>query len=474
MKKIELKTQKPARFMWLFFAISLFLIAACTQKKKTTDEVTEETDTSEAIDELIGVTHPEWSYDKNIYEVNIRQYSEEGNFAGFEKHLPRLKEMGVDILWFMPIHPIGEKKRKGELGSYYAVKDYLAVNPEFGTMEEFKALVKKIHDMDMYIILDWVANHTAWDNPLIEEHPEWYTTDSLGNIIAPVEDWSDVADLNYDNFEMRKYMVDALKFWVEEADIDGYRCDVAGMVPNDFWVVARDELDKIKPVFMLAEWDEPELHMAFDMTYAWGLMHTINQIAEGKKNAMHLDTFFIEDTKKYEKEHFRMLFTSNHDENSWNGTVYERYGDGAKTFAVLTATAPGMPLIYSGQEAGLDKRLEFFEQDVINWDELPLENFYKKLLALKKNNKALWNGEKGGDFNLLETTSENDVFAFLREKEDNRIFVILNLSDKPQQFTLAKNAISDTFTELFSDEQVEINAEKEFSLEPWGYKVFVR
>lgn len=227
---------------------------------------------------------PEWSYDKAIYEVNVRQYTEEGNFKAFEKHLPRLKELGADILWLMPIHPIGEKNRKGTLGSYYSVKDYNAVNPEFGTLDEFNSLVKMIHKMGMYVIIDWVANHTSWDNNWIEEHPEFYTTDSVGNIISPNPDWTDVADLNYDNKELRKEMINALKFWVEECDIDGYRCDVAGMVPTEFWIEARTELEKVKNVFMLAEWDTPDVHLAFDMTYDLDLHHILNGLAKEEKN----------------------------------------------------------------------------------------------------------------------------------------------------------------------------------------------
>ncbi len=230
------------------------------------------------------VKHPEWSKNANIYEVNIRQYTPEGTFNAFAEHLPRLKELGVDILWLMPIHPIGEKNRKGSMGSYYSVKDYFGINPEFGTEEDFKNLVNQIHELGMYVIIDWVANHTAWDNQLIYDHPEWYSKNEEEEIIAPVEDWSDVADLNYDVPEVRKYMTDALIYWVKDFNIDGYRCDVAGMVPTDFWNNARYELDKIKPVFMLAEANEPELHeFAFDMTYAWDLHFLWNEMAQGKK-----------------------------------------------------------------------------------------------------------------------------------------------------------------------------------------------
>ena len=264
----------------------------------------------------------EWSANQSIYEVNIRQYSVEGTFKAFEKHLPRLKKMGVGILWFMPIHPIGAKNRKGSLGSYYSVKDYMAVNPEFGTMEDFKHLVREIHGLEMIVIIDWVANHTAWDNSLTINHPDWFTRDQEGNFVSPVPDWTDVIDLNYDHPELRAYMIEALKFWVEEVDIDGFRCDVAEMVPLDFWRKARLELDKIKSVFMLAEGESPDLYNnGFDMTYDWNLFHLMNDVAKGKKTAVDLQSYLDKEHGTFGKADYRMTFTSNHDENTWNGTT---------------------------------------------------------------------------------------------------------------------------------------------------------
>ena len=257
-------------------ALNIIFLSSCTQKNET---ITYE-----------KVKHPEWSKNLSIYEVNIRQYTPEGTFNAFSEHLPRLKELGTDIIWLMPIHPIGEKNRKGTLGSYYAVKDYFGINTEFGTEEDFHNLISKIHELDMYVIIDWVANHSAWDNDLINLHPEWYSKNENGEIISPVDDWTDVADFNYDVPEMREYMIKALKYWVQDFDIDGYRCDVAGMVPTSFWNDARLEHDKIKPVFMLAEAEEPELHeYAFDMTYAWSMHFLWNDIAQGKKTVADLD-----------------------------------------------------------------------------------------------------------------------------------------------------------------------------------------
>ena len=422
-----------------------------------------------------SVKHPDWTYNKNIYEVNIRQYTDKGDFKSFEKQLPRLKNMGVDILWIMPIQPIGVKNRKGTLGSYYSIKDYLSVNPEYGTMNDFKTLVKKAHKLKMYVILDWVANHTSWDNNLITEHPDWYTQDSLGNIVSPVKDWTDVADLNYNNKQLRKYMINALKFWVKQADIDGFRCDVAGMVPTDFWNDARKQLDKVKPVFMLAEWESPELHKkAFDMTYSWELNGLMNDIAKKIRTADQLDTLFKKLNAEYDKNDYFMNFTSNHDENSWNGTVFERLGGGVKTFAVLTATIPGMPLIYGGQEAAMNKRLRFFDKDTIQWDDYKYAGFYKTLLHLKTINKALWNGNKGGDLIKINSSNDKAVYSFIREKDGDKVFVILNLSDKTQDVTLKGQKYIGTYTNIFTNKSTDFKTNTELKLKPWEYLVFAK
>lgn len=274
------------------------------------------------------------------------------------------EDLGVDILWFMPIHPIGELNRKGSLGSYYSVRDYKAVNPEFGTMEDFKNLVNKAHELGFKVILDWVANHTSFDHQWATDHPEWYTRDEKGNIVSPF-DWTDVADLKYDNNPaLWDAMIDALKFWVVEANIDGYRCDVAGMVPVAFWEKARTELDAVKPVFMLAE-DEGQrdlMKKAFDANYGWEFHHIMNNIAKGEKNAADVWAYFAKEDTLFAPTSFRMMMTSNHDENSWNGTEFERMGDGAKAFAVMAYTIPGFPMMYNGQEVALNKRLLFFEK----------------------------------------------------------------------------------------------------------------
>ncbi len=417
---------------------------------------------------------PEWSYDKAIYEVNVRQYTEEGNFKAFEKHLPRLKELGADILWLMPIHPIGEKNRKGTLGSYYSVKDYNAVNPEFGTLEEFKSLVKMIHKMEMYVIIDWVANHTSWDNNWIEEHPEFYTTDSVGNIISPNPDWTDVADLNFDNKELWSEMIGALKFWVEECDIDGYRCDVAGMVPIEFWIEARTELEKVKDVFMLAEWDTPEVHLAFDMTYDWDLHHILNGLAKEEKTVVDLIEHLKKNKEEFPANAFRMQFTSNHDENSWNGTEFERLGDGVEVFAVLTCLIPDMPLVYTGQEAGNKKQLNFFEKDLVEWKEDKLSDIYSKLFQLKKNNKTLQNGEHGGELIYLQSSDEKNIFAFSRSLEKDKVLTIFNLSGKAVEFDLTGETLQGSYKNYFTGRLESFLSKETFKLNPWEYRVYTK
>jgi len=419
------------------------------------------------------VIHPEWSKNASIYEVNIRQYTPEGTFKAFEEHLPRLKKMGVGILWLMPIHPIGEKNRKGTLGSYYAVRDFRAVNPEFGNMKDFESLVKKIHDLDMYLIIDWVANHTAWDHVWAATHPEFYAKDSLGNFYHEA-DWTDVIKLDYQNTELRKQMLDAMVFWVKEKNIDGYRCDVAAIVPTDFWSTVRDTLDKIKPVFMLAEAWEPYLHeKAFDMTYAWQFKDLLNDIAQGKKSADDLRKYYEENERvKYHTDAYRMLFTSNHDENSWHGTVFDRLGDAAEIGAVFGGVFRGMPLIYSGQEAGLDKKLEFFEKDTIKWRKHKFEEIYSELLNLKVQNQALWNGNSGGEVVHLKTSGDTAVYSFVREKGEDRILALFNFSSEEQKFTLNDKQIVGEYENVFSGETVKLKQKANFRLPPWGYLIF--
>jgi glycosidase len=418
----------------------------------------------------IGIL-PTWAENANIYEVNIRQYSEEGTFNAFKQHLPRLREMGVGILWLMPIYPIGEVKRKGTLGSYYSVKDYKAVNPEHGTMEDFKSLVNEAHGLGMKIILDWVPNHTAWDHAWITQHPDWYTYDN-DTITHPLDPnsgnptgWTDVADLNYDNKDMRAAMIDALGFWIDEAGIDGYRCDVAGFVPNDFWNEAITALNQKKQVFMLAEWyDIPEhFDNGFHMNYSWPFKDIIRDIAQGHKQAEAIWEFYEHQEAMFPEQAIHMYFTTNHDENSWHNFP-AILGDAQQALAVLSHTFDGMPLIYSGQESGLPRALSFFDKDQIDWGNFEHKDFYKKLNILKYDNNALANGMFGGKPQRIDTGNEN-VLGFFREKDGHRVEVFINLSSQAQ--SIAKPA-SDASP--YMQEGLNVS-DTHYAFAPWGYSI---
>lgn len=422
--------------------------------------------TKNAKEKVVETNLPvEWSKNAVIYEVNIRQYTEAGTFKAFEAELPRLKELGVDILWLMPVHPIGLKNRKGELGSYYSVQDYTAVNPEFGTLEDMKSLIAKTHELGMHIILDWVANHSAWDHAWVKEHPEYYATDSTGTMISPF-DWTDVVKFNYDNPEMRKAMENDMLFWVRDMDIDGFRCDVASEVPTDFWEDARVVLDKVKPVFMLAEAEKSELvEKAFDMDYGWHQHHLMNQIAKGEIDANVMNAYFDTLDVKYPERSYKLYFTTNHDENSWNGTVEERLGPAADALSVLCFTVGDMPLIYNGQESALNKRLLFFKKDPIDWDGYSKADFFKKLTTLKHKEEALWSGPYGERFVRIPSSADAQIFAFDR----GNVRVLLNLSAEAQEFTLEANF--DGY-KPYMESAYEVKEDNSYKLGAWGYAVF--
>ena len=375
----------------------------------------------------------------------------------------------------MPINPISEKNRKGSLGSYYSVKDYKGINPEFGTLEDFKNLVNKAHELGFKVIIDWVANHTGWDNKWITEHPEWYTKDSTGAIIPPNPDWLDIADLNFDSKPMRRAMIDAMDYWVTATNIDGFRCDVAWGVPQDFWEAATASLDSIKPVYMLAEdEDHPALlEKAFQSNYAWKLHHILNDVAQGKKTVQDITTYFAEIGHKYAPGSFPMQFITNHDENSHNGTEYERMGEAVKAMAVLSFTVPGIPLIYTGQEAGLNKRLLFFEKDSVDWSNLDMQKFYHQLIQLKKEQPALWNGAAGGPLTIVSTNVPKQVLAFTREKDKDQVLAIFNLSAQPVDAILQVANAGD-YKEYFSGDTKTLEKGSILHLDKWGVQIFIR
>ncbi|MBP3964725.1 alpha-amylase family glycosyl hydrolase [Paenibacillus lignilyticus] len=469
------------RFVALPLAVCLFslacLVSACSSSNREADKpaanaVSEQKQNQ--VQKSLGTAVPDWSEKAVMYEVNIRQYTKEGTFKAFEAHLPRLKELGVDILWLMPIHPISKKNRNGTLGSYYAVDDYKAVNPEFGTEADFRALVNKAHLMGFKVMLDWVANHTGWDNPWLA-NPGWYTTDENGDIVQPAgTNWTDVADLNYDNADMQAAMIDALKYWVKEFDIDGYRCDYAGGVPTAFWEKARAELEQIKPVFMLAE-DDQQLGLlkhAFNANYGWQLYNMMNRIAKGLGNAEQVKKYGERLAKTYPGGTYPLNFTSNHDENSWTGTEYERLKDAVEPMAALSFLMPGMPLIYAGQEAGLNKRLQFFEKDEIEWDDLAMSALYTDLIRLKHDNPALWNGASGGAYHTLAAGDNGDILAFERTKDSNTVIVVMNLSGEPVKSTIQTGGAAGSYQAFPSGAAADVQAEQPIELAPWEYLIY--
>lgn len=468
----------------LFFVL-LLSFHSCKQEQKVEKENTNATSeiapvSSNMMDNAV------------IYEANIRQYSPEGTFNAFAKDIPVLKELGVKIIWVMPINPISKIKRKATdgsftsdiedeqerakyLGSYYSVSDYKAINPEFGTLEDFKNLVKTAHQNGIYVIVDWVPNHTGWDHPWITKHPEWYTQNENGEIIDPIDPstgkswgWTDVADLNYDNLDMRNEMISDLKYWLNEANIDGYRMDVAHKVPVDFFEKVTEELEKIKPVFMLAEAEQPDLLVkAFDMHYAWEAHHIFNDIAKGEKPVKAFDDYMVKIDSTLQDDDINMNFVTNHDENSWNGTLKERMPNNKEIFTALTYTMPGMPLIYNGQEYDMDYRLKFFEKDSIPKTRGAYFEVLKKLGELKNSNLALNGGKKAATYKRL--SSKENILMFERTKNNQAILFIGNFSNKPNTVSIPHGKYVDYMTNI----SMKIK-EDTYKIAPWQYKILIK
>ena len=431
-----------------------------------------------------------------IYEVNIRQYSPEGTFNAFTKDIPQLKELGVKIIWVMPIFPISQTKRKATggddskfasempaaeqhkyLGSYYAVSDFKKVNPEFGTIEDFRNLVKTAHDNGIYVILDWVPNHTGWDHVWIKNHPEYYTKNAKGEIIDPINPetgkswgWSDVADLNYDNQGLRKEMTADMLHWIKNENIDGFRCDVASNVPLDFWQQAIPQLRKEKNIFMLAEAWEPELLKdgLFDMAYGWEAHHTMNRIAQGKNTVKDWDKLILDNQKKYNTNDILMNFVDNHDENSWNGTTKSRLAKAEEAMTALSYVMPGMPLIYSGNEYGLNHSLKFFEKDSIPKTKGVAWELRRKLGKLKTENSALNGGKKSASYKKIATPNDTEILAFEREKNGEKIIYIANLSDKTISTSLPING---EFEDFITGKKIIFDGKLNTQLQPWQYYI---
>lgn len=465
-----------------FLLALIFLFASCKGKVKDSETLTPMNSTISSSDLENAV----------IYEVNIRQYSEEGTFEAFTKDIPQLKDLGVKIIWVMPIFPISETKRKATggdfayliedeaernkmLGSYYAVSDFTKVNPEFGTIDDFRKMLKTAHDNGMFLILDWVPNHTGWDHTWISTNPEYYTQNSDGEIIDPINPdtgeswgWADVADLNYDNQDMRNEMIQDMIYWVKQEGVDGFRCDVASAVPLDFWEEAIAKIRAEKDVFMLAEAAEPELLKGdnlFDMAYGWERHHVFNQMAK-EDNAVELwDEIMNKDFNRYEVDDILMTFVTNHDENSWNGTVRERMGDAAELLTALSYTAPGMPLIYSGQEYDLNHRLLFFEKDQIPQTKNIMWPLLEKLGNLKTNNPALNGGKNAAAYKKIETNNPK-ILAFQRIKDGHTVTFLGNFSNENQSILNPVKGALDHFSGT-------VQSLETVDLTPWGFKILL-
>ena len=468
-------------------ALAVLTLFSC---KNETEKTAENSKTE------IAKFSPEVEESAVIYEVNIRQYSPEGTFNAFTKDIPQLKELGVKIIWVMPIFPISQTKRKATggddskfasempkeeqhkyLGSYYAVSDFKKVNPEFGTIEDFRNLVKTAHDNGMYVILDWVPNHTGWDHVWIKEHPEFYTKNEKGEIIDPINPetgkswgWSDVADLNYDNQGLRKEMTSDMLHWVKNENIDGFRCDVASNVPLDFWQQAIPQLRKEKNIFMLAEAWEPELLKdgLFDMAYGWEAHHTMNRIAQGKNSVKDWDAYIQKANTDYEANDILMNFIDNHDENSWNGTVKSRLGKAEEAMTALSYMMPGMPLIYSGNEYGLEHSLKFFEKDSIPKTKGKQWDLRAKLGKLKSENSALNGGKNKATYKRIPTSNDNQILIFEREKNGEKVIYLANLSN---QVVSASLPISGEFTDYITGKKVVFDVKLSTQLQPWQYYI---
>ena len=420
-------------------------------------------------------THPEWCYDAVLYEMNIRQATPEGTILAATKRLKSLRDIGIDAIWLMPIYPIGEENRKGSLGSYYSIADYCAINPEFGTMEDFDNFIKEAHSLGMKILLDWVANHTARDARWLKTKPaDWYEREADGSAKVPW-DWTDTAKLNYANHDVWRGQIESMRFWVEKHNIDGFRCDMAMLVPIEFWQEASAVLHAIKPaIFMLAEAEELNLFdQAFDMCYAWEIHHLMCDIAKGERKVWTLRNTLYADRERFPSTAIKMMFTSNHDENSWSGSEFTRFGDALNVMTALTFLwEAAMPLIYTGQEVGYDHSFAFFDKDHIpGYEENGYTAFYRKLITLKHNEKALQAGERGGRIIEIENNAKDCIMTFVRECGESRVVAILNLSPYTIHADFNTGIYAGSYTDAISGEATELPTHVERELEPWSFQI---
>lgn len=442
----------------IFFALAVLALVSCSQ------EVT---------------THPKWAYESTIYELNTRQLTPEGTFAAAEAVLPTLRENGIDILWIMPCQPIGKLTRKGTLGSYYSIIDYCQMNPEFGTREDFEHFLQTAHDLGFKVILDWVANHTAPDSEWTKNEG-WHYRDSLGNLMVQY-DWTDISKLDYHNQDMRNEMLRCMRWWMDSIGIDGFRCDVAGEVPTDFWNWAMADIRKDHPdMFTLAEDEDKAQELtesAFDMYYGWTLHHLMNGVAQGKNTVNDLWAYFAKADSTIRPNAIRMNFITNHDENSWNGTEFERMGNSVPLWSAFCYVVPGMPMIYTGQLSGNHHRLEFFEKDLIDTNpEYAQADLYKQLNKLRADNKALHSPEIGAPMVRIATDNEH-IFACVRHAEgtwcDNTVIAVMNMSGEEQTVTLDFTDYTGKY-DCICGKSIQLEASQTLTLQPWEYKIYTK
>ncbi len=409
-----------------------------------------------------------------IYEVNVRNYSAEGNFKGLERDLPRLKDMGVDILWLMPVHPIGEEKREGSKGSSYSVKDYKSINPDYGTADDLKSLITAAHAAGMEIWLDWVANHTAWDHIWVTTHLDYYAEKNGKRPYSP-EGWTDVVQLDYNNAEMRTAMINAMKYWVQEFDIDGYRCDAATYVPLSFWREARAEVDNVKKITWLCEGDNPLYMQVFDYDYAWAFNTALNNFGkDGNVSGLISECNKLFSNNSYANKG-RMIYLTNHDLNAHDGTEFTRYGKNVLPLTVLSFTIYDMPLIYNGQEIGMNEMMSLFEVTPVKWDPTNkvFVNLFKRLTQLKRTQPAMEDGTNRGALRIYPTNNEN-VFVYSRIRGNNEVLVMLNFGGIPVNFKFTETVPYGTFKNYLTGGDKNFSMQDGVVLLENGYAVYAK
>ena len=422
--------------------------------------------------------HAEWSYSAVLYEMNVRQLTPEGTLRAAMERLEFLRDLGIDAIWLMPVYPIGEENRKGELGSYYSIRDYKAINPEFGTIEDFDAFIAKAHSLGMKVLLDWVANHTARDAKWLHTKPaDWYEREADGTAKVPW-DWTDTAKLNYANHDVWRGQIDAMRFWIEKHNVDGFRCDMAMLVPIEFWQVVRFNLQHIKPdIFLLAEAEEDNIFQnAFDACYSWRLHHAMCDVAQGNSRVWRLREIIHADRRRFPKWSMRMTFTSNHDENSWSGSEFSRFGASLEPMAALTFLLPNsLPLIYTGQEFGYDHSFSFFERDAMPQMEAnSYTDFYTKLCSIYHNHKALRSADEGAELIEIINNAPDCLLTFVRECDGDRVVVIANLSPYTVFGDFNTGIYAGEYTDAMTGQPTTLYEHMWGDIAPWSYKILIK